>query len=101
MQAQGILSGILASGIVPRLHGDLVGVTADQHHIQFTSGLHSFAHPSALIANQAIVSAKVGAGVLATPHLANQGILSASIGSGQVGQPHLAAGPKALIFAGL
>jgi len=45
---------------------------------------------SAQIADGAVVSAKIGANVIATPHIANQGILSASIGAGIVGTPHLA-----------
>jgi hypothetical protein len=52
--------------------------------------MHSFPHPSALIGNAAIISAKIAANVIATPHIANQGILSASIGALQIGTPHIA-----------
>lgn len=47
-----------------KAHGSLTGVTAGQHHTEFTSGMHNFPHPSALIAALAIVSGKVASGGL-------------------------------------
>jgi hypothetical protein len=46
--------------------------------------------PGARLEDQAIISAKIAANVIATPHIANQGILSASIGALQIGNAHLA-----------
>ena len=45
---------------------------------------------SGLLANQSILSAQIGANVVATPHITNQGILSASIGANVIAVPHIA-----------
>jgi len=84
-----------------RAHGSLTGVTANLHHVEFTSGMHNFAHPSALIGTGAITSAKIAANAIGGAHilagsipsgdLANQAVTSAKIGALAVGTPHLAA----------
>ena len=55
-------------------------------------GPNHLASGAAAVGDGAIVSAKVAANVLATPHILNQGILSASIGAVIIGDPHLASG---------
>jgi hypothetical protein len=84
------LSGRSLADLGTRAHSLLQSIGPDDHHIQFTSGMHSFPHPSNLIGDAAIISAKIGANVIATPHIRNQGILSASIGALQIGTPHIA-----------
>ncbi|MBA7713289.1 hypothetical protein ES703_122290 [subsurface metagenome] len=56
-----------------------------------TGGFKTQKIGSAQISDGAIVSGKIAANIIATPHIANQGILSASIGTLAVGTPHIAA----------
>lgn len=102
-----IVSGKIAGDAIGNLHlrsGDvqharLGGVTANLHHVEFTSGMHNFAHPSALIGAGAIISAKIPANAIGGGHildgsiesadLANQAVLSGKLGSGQVALGHI------------
>lgn len=69
----------LRSGDVQHIR--LGGIGADDHHIQFTSSMHSFAHPSALIGSGAVVSAKIGANAVGAAHILESEILLNSLGA--------------------
>ncbi|MFH1484902.1 MAG: hypothetical protein ABIH46_02430 [Chloroflexota bacterium] len=91
------------SGSIP--HVKLGSIGANDHHIQFTSGMHSFPHPSSLIGSGAVLSGGVGSGQVGAPHLAPASVVSGHLGSGvivsglvasgQIGAPHIA--PEAIV----